>query len=78
MTNQYLTNPYLRSLLAHELMGIRVVSRICPLMIDREERMIEAYSLMGRMQTHLTRHGAALLAGDPTPLRDYPASFAGH
>ena len=78
MTNQYLTNPYLRSMLAHELLGIRKLNRRARHCIDAGERRSEAYDLMGRMQTHLTRHGAALLAGDPTPLRDYPASFAGH
>lgn len=83
-TNQGIRNPYLRSLAAREAMGWRQVyarSKGHPAGMTRDELwscIHAAREAIGRVDLHLRRHPDALLAGDVTPLADYPASFAGH
>lgn len=83
MTNPEVKNPYLRALLARELLGYRRSHWTMQHfgLTDGREYVIRKYvfrNSFGRVDLHLHRHGAALVAGDVTPLNNYPASFAGH
>lgn len=84
MTNQEIRNAYLRSLLAHELLGHRKV--YWRTVNAGQEYEIGTYYYVkhvcrcafGRVDLHLRLYPEAVMAGDPTPLEKYPASFAGH
>lgn len=81
MTNRSIVNPYVRCFLAHELLGLRRVywrSIKSQHGYDLLTATNEARNMAARMATHLTRHGAEMLQGNPAPLALYPASFAGH
>ena len=82
-TNTEVKNKYLRSLLARELLGYRKSHWGCMRigLDDRKSYVTKKQTCrrsFGRVDLHLRLYPEAVMAGDPTPLEKYPASFAGH
>lgn len=85
MTNTNIRNAYLRKLAAREINGWHEVWRRSRHYrrnkMRRDELISCVHAIVGayaRMDLHLRRHGAELVAGDVTPLAAYPGAFAGH
>jgi len=84
MTNRAIHNPYLRALVAREIVGYRSLYARCklsprPMTHSELDCMISAaLGLAGRVDLHLRRYPVAVVAGDTAPLADYPGRFAGH
>lgn len=85
MTNESIKNPYLRGLLARELLGYRKTYWTAarrnagfdpkPTYLNKRVACRRSFACV---DLHLRRHHEALVWGDPSPLADYPAGFAGH
>jgi hypothetical protein len=84
MTNEGLTNKYLRGLLAREIVGMRQVrDRLNggSYPFGQREHLLQVQAVRSayyRIQTHLQRHGGFVVEGDPEPLATYTRGFAGH
>jgi hypothetical protein len=84
-THPTIKNPYVRCLLAHEILGLRKAywrsnRSGCPFSRDTLTKyLIATDSSYTHMAYHFQADSTALLSGDPSPLALYPAmSFAGH
>jgi hypothetical protein len=79
-TNRAIHNPYLRALAAREIVGWRAVYAKSETMtrFTLIAKIGALIGMAGRIDLHLRRYPAAVVAGNTAPLADYAGGFAGH
>jgi hypothetical protein len=86
-TNASIVNPYIRGLLAREIMGHRRAywrnvhsgqTFIHDIHWSYIIRVQTSMAFASRFDAHLRKHQEEIIWGDPSPLKEYPTGFAGH